>query len=266
MSGLIKVGANEFAALSPDSMAAIALRENIGNEGFSESDLIRVKTPSGGALFWTIEGPSGPETAGEIEGVLVFQGLFGLLWPSLEPSDDSKPVLETKDLRHAKIRGAIKRDESGKIVSIEGVTDPEMLKVLAEREKDGVVNWAELPYCEFGTGKNGSGKFAKEGRALFILRKGSVLPLLIRTGPSALGIFKKFLTQLEVPYWMAVVGLTLKEEKSAGGQKYSLIVPKLKGVLEPEAAAQVKTQYHEKLKAGWEAGNISASTEAADQE
>lgn len=266
MSGLIKVSANEFAALSPDSMAAIALRENIGNEGFSESDLIRVKTPSGGSMFWTIDGPAGPENTAEIEGVLVFQSLFGILWPTLKSSDDSKPVLETKDMRYAKIRGAIKRDESGKIISIEGVTDPQMLAVLSDREKDGVVEWQSLPYCEFGTGKDGNGKWAKEGRALFILRKGSVLPLLIRTGPSALGVFKKFLTQLEVPYWMAVVGLTLKEEKATSGEKYSLIVPKLKGVLEPEAAAQVKTQYHEKLKAGWEAGNISASTEAADQE
>lgn len=266
MSTALKVyEPNSFAALDPTSRAAIALKANIGNEGFSESDLIRVKTPSGGGIFWTIDGPSGPQQAAEIEGILVFQSLCGILWPSLEPSDDSKPIAETKDMVTGVVRAKITRGEDGVITAIEGAS-PEMTSEISKLEigQTGTFQWTDLSYTQFGTGKNETGKFAKEGRALFILRAGSVLPLMIRTGPSALKNFKKLLTQLEYPYWQCVLSLGLKEQKSQGGQKYSEIVPRLVGTISDEAALQIEKEYKLKLQKGWNSGAIQAGEEAAE--
>ena len=271
-TALKKYEPQEFAALDPQSPAKRAFEANIGEEGFSMSDLIRVKMPSGGGLIWTIDGSSGPEATQSIDGVLVFQARNGVLWPSQEPADDSKPVVDTIDMKVGRIRGEIKRDESGVIIGISTATDLEMVKTIAQHEiKDasgkgtGTVDWNALPYTQFGTGKGGHGKFAKEGRVLFILRKGSVLPLMLRTGPSAVGIVKKFLTQMELPYWHCVVSLTLKEEKSNGGQKYSAPVPRVIGQLPPEAIETIEKSYKGPLEMAWNAGRIvDAGEEAAE--
>lgn len=272
MSTALKVyEPQEFAALDPNSQAKKAFEANIGEEGFSMSDLIRVKVPSAGGLYWTVEGAAGPETQVDIQGVIVFQARYGVLWPSLEQSDDHKPVVDTTDMKTGRIRGDIKRDESGKIIGISSAIDPEMVKTISDLElKDaegkplGIVDWASLPYCQFGTGKQGVGKFAKEGRVFFILRKDSVLPLVIRTGPSAVSTTKKFLTQMKIPYWHSVVSITLKEERSQGGTKYSLPVFKVIGQI-PEAAIEtIEKSYKAPLEASWNAGRIQSQEEAEE--
>ena len=151
-TALKKYEPQEFAALDPQSPAKRAFGANIGEEGFSMSDLIRVKMPSGGGLNWTIDGSSGPEATQFIEGVLVFQARNGVLWPSMEQKDGSHPVVDTIDMKIGHIRGEIKRDESGVIVGISAATDPEMVKVLSSHEiKDasgkgtGTVDWNALP-------------------------------------------------------------------------------------------------------------------------
>lgn len=272
MSTALKVyEPQEFAALDPNSAAKKAFEANIGEEGFSMADLIRVKMPSAGGLYWTVEGAAGPETQVDIQGVIVFQARYGVLWPSLQQSDDHKPVVETTDMKIGRIRGDIKRDETGKIVSISSATDPEMVKVIADLELKsedgkplGTVDWASLPYCQFGTGKDGIGKFAKEGRVFFILRKGSVLPLVVRTGPSAVGVTKKFLTQMEIPYWHSVVSITLKEERSTGGTKYSSPVFKCIGQIPEAAIATIEKSYKGPLEASWNAGRIQSQEESEE--
>lgn len=263
MNALKKYEPQEFAALDPQSPAKLAFEANIGEEGFSMSDLIRVKMPSGGGLIWTIDGASGPEASQTIDGVLVYQARNGVLWPSQDPADDSHPVVDTIDMQIGRIRGEITRGANGRITGISTATDPEMVKVLADQElKDAngkgtsTVDWNALPYTQFGTGKGGHGKFAKEGRVLFILRKGSVLPLMLRTGPSAVAIMKKFLTQMELPYWHCVISISLKEQKSKGGQKYSEPVPKVIGHLPPEAIVTIEKKYKGPLEMSWNAGRI----------
>src|SRR5690606_10313363 len=94
----------------------------------------------------------------------------------------------------------------------------------------------------FGTGKNGSGKRAQEYRVLCILRENDAFPLLIRAKPGSLknvGDFINKLTAAGIPYFRAVVSLSLEKAQNAGGQPFSRIVPKLVGRLDAEAGAKV---------------------------
>lgn len=255
---------NTFAALDQSSAAAQALIVNMAGEDYSDADLTRVKTPSGGQLFWTIEGVSGVETTPEIEGILVFVASQGILWPTLDAVEGTKPVLITRDLKTARSPASLTRDDDGKIEEIEGVDDQTMIDVLNDLEirtddgkPTGVWNWESLPYTQFGSGKDGNGKFAKEGRLLFILRKTEVLPLVIRCGPSAIGSIRKMILHLPAPHYRCVVGVGLKEEKSAAGQKYSLPVPRLKGLISEEEGSVIEKMYTSKLRRAYNSGAVN---------
>jgi hypothetical protein len=235
-----------FVALNPESEAAMAMKENmVEGDSFSMSDLVRVKTPSGGGLFWTVEGVAGESVEKEIEGVMVFQARQGTLWPSLETTTGKRPVMSTNDMKHGKLQ--IPEEE----------IPAEILQTIKQHEiSPGVFDWPALPYTQFGSGKNGVGKFAKESRVLFILRKDEMFPLVIRVGPGSLKTVTQFIMRLQVPYYRAIIGLTLKKETSKGGQDYSRIIPTLKGVLDPDSGKVVQESYTNLLKASWEAGRI----------
>lgn len=254
-TGLIQYKREDFLAITEGSEIAEAMKENmVEGDVFSEQDLTRVKTPAGGGLHWTVDGPGGPEVCSEIEGLLVFNCRQGLIWKSLEVDKNrDKPIVRSSDLIY------------GKLNVPEEEVPPEMLAVLKQHElpdQPGVYNWADLPYTQFGTGKKGQGKFAKESRVLFILRKGDAWPLMIKCGPGSLGEVQKFIKRLQVPQYRAVVGLSLKVETSRGGDDYSMIVPKYKGCLTAEEGAIVKAMYTDRLRSSHEAGRTFAADDA----
>lgn len=272
-TALSVIPVNTFQAFDPTSRAARALMANTEGRGFSQQDLIQVKTPAGGGQFWEIQEPSGAQAVPEITGLLVFYARQGVLWPSSDPSSQSKPIIVTRDWNRGTLQAKATRDENGVITDIEG-TPPEMVKELAALESpvgSGNFDWKALPYTQFGSGKNRTGKFAKEKYLLFILRQGSVLPIVVHTGPSAIKGIGQFLTQLEYPYWQAMVGITLKVEEAKGVDdsgrpnniKYSLAKISLKSVISDEDADIVHNRYTASLKSEWERGGFS-QTEIVD--
>lgn len=241
---------SEFDALNKSSETAIAMRENWDGEEFSELDLIRVKTPADGNLIWQVNSVSGIEHLEAIEGICVFKAYKGLIWPTLEQTKETKrPVVVSNDLRYGKL--SIPREE----------VPPEMMEELDLREiegQPGVYKWDELPYTQWGTGKNEVGKYAKEHMLLFILRKGECLPLFIQVGAGSLGDMRVFFKRMQnVPYYRAVLSLKLKEATSKGGVKYSKIVPKLIATLSPELGERVVAEYRDRLKDSHEKGMIN---------
>ena len=82
----------EFPALSPDSRQMQIISSNLEGEAMQETDLVRVKTPLGGATQWTIDNNGNVETTDEIVGLLVGVGKKGILWPQEDPSE-SRPVV-----------------------------------------------------------------------------------------------------------------------------------------------------------------------------
>lgn len=246
---------NDFAAIADNSAIAEALKENmLPGDTFSQMDLIRVKTPAAGGLYWEVEGDGAP--VGEIEGVLVYNAWLGLLWPSLETGSGVKPLLRSNDLSIAKLN--MTPEEIKEAIS-KDVLQQQMVDELAKHElpgQPGVYRWNDLPWMQQGTGKNGIGKFAKENRLMFILRKGDAWPLIIKAGPGSLGSMSKLVKRLSVPQYRAVVGMKLQVKESRGGVKYSEIIGTEKGQLDAETGAILKSLYTDKLRESHEAGRV----------
>lgn len=238
-SELMTLETTRFLALRADSDLRTALMENIDpDEGISEKSLIKVPTPAGGATQWTVDEVDGDKSYKELQGILVYYGKGGVIWPTNDPKPGTLPFLRTDDCRTAYRVG----DDSGDI-------DLDELERFAYG--DGTYNWKGLvdgqdaPFG-FGTGKNGSGKRAQEYRVLCILREGDAFPLLIRAKPGSLKNVNDFINKLTaagIPYFRAIVSLGLEKAQNAGGQPFSRIVPKLVGRLDAEAGAKVKELY-----------------------
>lgn len=254
MADLIVAARNEFSTLSEESPMLEIMRENmIDGDSFSEQHLIRVKTPSGGALTWEIPNVNGPEFTREIEGLWLFQRKEGVLWPTLETTTGKRPVLQTTDLKVASMQ--IPEDE----------VPPEMLKAIKPFEiSPGIYRWKELPYMQNGTGKNGVGTWAKETRRLFILRKQDMWPLVVSVGPGSRKPFDKFVAQLDCVYHRCIIGLTLREEISKTGQKYSQIVPAKKGTVDDATWAISQTLFTDRLKESHAAGKLNVDVDVTE--
>src|SRR5687767_12105514 len=95
---LMTVEKSGFLALQAGSTLREAIAANVGDgEGFSESQLTRVKIPSGGSTKWTVDELDGEKNYDTIDGVLVYYGRGGVIWPSNEPAQGTLPVLRTDD-------------------------------------------------------------------------------------------------------------------------------------------------------------------------
>lgn len=239
---------NQFAALVPGSDVGEALAANLmPGEGFDESMLVRVKTPSGGGTVWTIPDVSGEENTPTIRGILAGYARRGVLWPSEEPREGTMPVLVTHDLVRAKRVGDI---------------PPEMADTLEScRLADGTYDWQKLPYTQFGSGKGGFGKRAKEQRIMFILRENDPFPLVVTAQPGSLKTVKPMVARFPVPHFQSIVELTLKKVVSRGGQPYSQIQIRLAGQLSKEAGQRVKSLYTDPLHAAAERMSVETGSD-----
>jgi hypothetical protein len=257
MSTAISVKTIDYPALSPNSRQAQIIAANLDGEPMQEQDLIRVPTPAGGATTWQIDANGNVQSTDEIVGLLVAVGKRGVLWPKDDPSD-MRPVLVSNDL--------LIGYRTGDDVSL-GDVSPEALE--RYRIGDRRYDWAALstgPDFGYGAGK-GAGKKVKESRVLAILREGETWPILISVGPGSLRNWLPFAKRLPGFPWECVVGLKLVKTKSAGGQPYSQIVPRLVGVISEEQGVVAKKVYHDSLTAMFNAPPAGAVvTRAADDD
>ena len=227
---------SRFLAIRPNSDIAEALQANLATgETLRESDLTRVKVPGGGGTRWTIPSVTGEESADEIVGVLVYYAPRGVLWPSQDPGK-SLPVLISSDLRTARKVG----DDIGDL-------DPRVLDSMhlggGVYDFRGTAEGGKNIYNDFGSGKNGIGKRAKESRVICLLRENDTFPLLINAPPGSLKTVAPFVKKLPVAHFRAVVALKLAKVKSKGGIDYAQIVPTMVGQLSSEEGHAIKRMY-----------------------
>lgn len=247
-TALATIDTGTYLALQEGGAIAEAMEANLG-EGASlrESDLTRVTIPTGGSTTWIIPGLRGDEPAKTIEGILVYMTVRGILWPKAEPEEGSLPALVSHDLKTAR---RVSDDLSADFLrSIEDA-----------RTGVDTYDWAKLPQTQWGSGKDGAGKAAKEQRVLYILRQGDPLPLVVVIQPGSLKDWQKFvlaMTKAGIPYWRAVVSLGLEKTSSSGGQPFSKVVPQLAGELTPEQGAVIREKFTEPMK------GVAASSFAA---
>jgi len=259
---------DSFLALAEGSDVAEALKENMDG-GFSEQDLIQVKTPSGGGAFWEIEGPNGLQSTPHITGVIVFKCLKGLLWKSDDPGEDL-PVLVSDDMKVARLSMEWDQvpDDMQEVLVRHELTPAEVREhtkiTLGEDADLPRLFWWDgpnkLPYCEYGSStKEGSkGKRAKDKQVLYVLRRNEGLPLRIELGPTSIKPVRQFFNRMsDIPHTRAEVKLGLKKEKSANGKDYSVVTMERVNILDKEAGDMISRLYKAPIKAAHESGGLT---------
>lgn len=228
----------DYPALSADSRQMRIIEANLDGEPMREQDLVRVKTPAGGATKWTVNVAGNDETTDEIVGLLVGIAKRGVLWPSQDPTDQ-RPIIISNDL----LVGYRVSDDLGTEIK------PEVLEKY--RIGDRKYDWDALSKSTdfgYGSARGGAGKRVKEARILAILREGDVWPMLVTIGAGSLQTWLPFQKRLPSFHYECVVGLRLEKAKSAGGQPYSTIVPRVVGTISEEQGEIARRIYVEPLK------------------
>lgn len=256
MTTALSTNVLDFRSLAPDSRQIRVIEANLDGEPINEQDLTRVKTPAGGGTKWMVNVGGNEEACDEIVGLLVCIAKRGILWPQDDPTDQ-RPVIVTNDL----LVGYRVSDDLGSI-------DPAALE--RYRIGDRRYDWAALaasPEFGYGASRGGSGKRVKESRILAILRDGDVWPMLVTIGPGSLKSWNSFQkTGLPSFHWECVIGLKLEKAKSAAGQPYSTIVPRIVGTVSEESGDIARRIYTEPLKRMFSAPPVGAVVEAGNDD
>lgn len=248
----------DYPALSPNSRQARIIAANLEGEPMREQDLVRVPTPAGGGTVWSIDNQGNTETTDEIVGLFVAEGRRGVLWPKPDPSD-LRPVIVSHDL----LVGYRVSDELGDI-------NPDVLE--RYRVGDRRYDWQALSNGpEFGwdsATRQRRSRNLKESRVMAILREGDVWPVLLTIGAGSLGGWLAWRKRMPSFIYECVVGLKLQKVKNASGQAYSMIVPRVIGIISEEQGDVAKKVYHDPLTAMFNAppSGASAAPGAGDDE
>jgi hypothetical protein len=239
-TALATIDTGTFLALQDGGAVAEAMAANLGEgAALREGDLTRVTIPTGGSTTWLVPSIMGDEPAKSIDGILVYQCVRGIVWPKAEPEEGSLPALVSHDLKTAHLVSDNLSDEF-----VDSIADAQL--------PSGEYDWNKLPQSQWGSGKDGNGKAAKEQRVLYILREGDPLPLVVVIQPGSLKNWQQFIlamTKAGIPYWRAVISLSLEKTTSKAGQPFSQVVPELKGVLTVEQGAVIREKFTEPMKA-----------------
>ena len=169
-----------------------------------------VKSPSGGSTVFEVPGLSGNEAAKELEGIILDYTTPRAYWDTPDPVEGTPPVCMSQN----------------SIISEDGKA------------------CAHCPYNDFGS-KDGesNAKACKESVLLFLLRTGSIIPLLVRIPVTSKPRFLKYSTRLLstlTPISSVVTKITLEKATSKQGKPYALFNFEAVGTLTPEEAARVR--------------------------
>jgi hypothetical protein len=232
---LATIDTTKYLALQEGGAIQEAIAANLGEGAtFRESDLTRVPIPTGGSTTWLVPSVDGDRAVKAIEGILVYQTVRGVLWASEEPEEGSLPVLVSTDLKTARL------------VAPENVDAKMLDRIKPALREDGTYDWTKLPQNEWGSGKGGVGKAAKEQRVLYILTRDEPLPLVVIVQPGSLKGWREFMlaiTKAGIPYYRAVVSLTLEKDTAVGGAPYAKVKPELAGRLTLEQGQMIQQKF-----------------------
>lgn len=199
---------SSYIALSNNALDVI--RENLKNQPLSLQLFDVVKSPSGGATVFSVPGLTGEEAEKELTGIILDYTTPRAYWDTPDPVEGTPPTCMSQN----------------SIVSHDGKA------------------CFSCPYNDFGS-KDGesNAKACKESVLLFLLRPGSVLPLLVRVPVTSKPRFLKYTARLAgnlVPVNSVVTKITLEKATSKAGKPYALFNFEVAGLLTPQEADQAK--------------------------
>lgn len=216
---------NELAVVTSFDLTAVndsvqlmdALREELGAD--YRPNFAFAKTPSSARTAWDImvsEDDPDPESAKFIEGVILHAHKNYAWWErKLEEGGNAQPDCSSMD-------------------GVNGMT--------ADSE---IHDCASCPYNQFGSDPDGKGgKACKNGRRIYILREGDMLPIRIDLAPTGNKPYEKYVDNLLLPRKrgqkpmrpiQVVTRVGLKVETNRSGIKYSCPTFECTGVVPDDA-------------------------------
>ena len=196
--------------LALTSNALDLIKENLKQQPLSFQLFDLVKSPSGGSTVFSVPGLSGEEAEKELTGIILDYMTPRAYWATSDPVEGMPPTCLSKD----------------SLISADG-------KVCAH-----------CPFNDFGS-KDGesNAKACKESVLLFLLRPGSVFPLLVRVPVTSKKLFLKYTTRLVsrlTPLSSVVTKITLEKATSREGKPYALFHFDAVEILGSEEAERVR--------------------------
>lgn len=210
---VVKADYSLVTMMNPDVMESIQDEmESIENIKFDN-----IKIPSGGGTAFEIPGDNEdePEIANEITGVIAYRHKVNAYWEDAYTGENTSPTCSSLD------------GKTG-IVTETGETK----------------NCANCPFNEYGSAKEGNGKACKNMRRLYILREGSLFPVVLLLPPTSIKNFDNYIMKLmnNLNFSNTVITkIKLKKAKSSGGITYSQAVFSPVGKLNQNQIAEVKS-------------------------
>lgn len=200
---------SDYLALSSNALEII--RSNLKNQPMSFDLFDVVKSPSGGSTVFSVPGLTGDEAEKELTGIILDYTTPRAYWDTADPVEGTPPVCLSEN----------------SIISHDGKS------------------CAHCPYNDFGSRDGESNaKACKESVLLFLLRPGSIIPMLVRVPVTSKGRFLKYATRLIsrlTPINSVVTKITLEKATSKGGKPYALFNFEAVEKLDPIVADQAKT-------------------------
>lgn len=203
--------APRYLAMVDDARSVGAIiKDNVGT--ITAQDLDRVRVPAGGGVAWEIATLDGVVSEAELVGVIVEKREVRAFWAAEFTGGNTPPDCASPD------------GETG------------------YGAPGGAC--ASCPMAAFGTARGGQGKgqACRLMRLLFILRPGSLLPMVLVVPPSSLQPTKQYMMRLAseaTAYHQVVSSFILEKAKNDTGIVYSRIIPRMKERLSPEDAARI---------------------------
>lgn len=200
----------ESTYLALTNNALDIIRANLKSQPLTLDLFDIVKSPSGGATVFEVPGLSGNEAARELEGIILDYTTPRAYWDTPDPVEGTPPVCMSQN------------------------------SIISENGKA----CAHCPYNDFGS-KDGesNAKACKESVLIFLLRPGSIIPLLVRVPVTSKPRFLKYSTRLLstlTPISSVVTKITLEKATSKQGKPYALFNFEAVGTLTPEEAARAR--------------------------
>lgn len=110
-----------------------------------------------------------------------------------------------------------------------------------------VLNCANCPFNQYGSGEQNNSKACKNVHRVFVLRSGNPVPLLLTLPPTSLGSMRNYIAKKLLLQGMksnqVITKITLKKEKSKSNMPYSKVVFEKVGMLNDEQLKSVESMH-----------------------